>query len=52
MKEYVDLKFWKMFSGFVTLIALSVVILIAIKIHQNEQIEAVNAAVSATDIDQ
>ena len=46
MKEYIDLKFWKMFSGFVTLIALSVIILIAIKIHQNKQLEA--SAMGAT----
>jgi len=46
MKEYVDLKFWKMFSGFVTLIALSVIVLVAIKIHQNKQVEASSDAVS------
>lgn len=46
MKEYVDLKFWKMFSGFVTLIALSIIILLAIKIHQNKQVEASSGAAS------
>lgn len=46
MKEYVDIKFWKMFSGFVTLIALSVIILVAIKIHQNTQVEASSGAAS------
>ena len=40
MREYIDEKFWKMFSGFVTLIALSIIILVAIKIHQNIQVEA------------
>jgi uncharacterized protein YpmS len=46
MKEYVDLKFWKMFSGFITLIALSIIILVAIKIHQNKQVEASSNAAS------
>lgn len=46
MKEYVDLKFWKMFSGFVTLIAVSVIVLVAIKIYQNKQVEASSSTAS------
>ncbi len=39
MKEYVDEKFWRMLSGFVTLLALSIIILIAIKVYTDEQVK-------------
>lgn len=42
MKEYVDEKFWRMFSGFITLIAISLVLLIAIKVYKNKEATAVN----------
>lgn len=40
MKEYVDVKFWKMFSGFITLLAVSMVFLLAIKVYQDRQVSA------------
>lgn len=46
MKEYVDMKFWKMFSGFVTLLAVSIVFLIAIKIYEDRQIPVVDSSAS------
>lgn len=46
MKEYVDEKFWRMFSGFITLLAFSVIVLIAIKVHTNKEVEAVPSAAS------
>jgi hypothetical protein len=46
MKEYVDEKFWKMFSGFVTLIAISLAILIVIKVYKSKEASAVNTQAS------
>jgi len=48
MKQYVDEKFWRMLSGFVTLLALSVIILIVIKVQSNQQVET--SLQSATNI--
>lgn len=52
MKEYIDLKFWKMFSGFITLLALGVILLIALKIHENRQAETYILEASTTDTNQ
>ena len=38
MKEYVDEKFWRMFSGFITLIAVSLILLIVIKVYKTKEI--------------
>jgi hypothetical protein len=46
MKEYVDEKFWRMFSGFITLIAISLVILIMIKVYKSKEVSAVNTQAS------
>lgn len=46
MKEYVDEKFWRMFSGFITLIAISLVLLIVIKVYKNKEV-SVNSAQAA-----
>lgn len=42
MKEYVDEKFWKMLSGFVTLIIVSVIFLVVIKIYKNSEASSIN----------
>lgn len=38
MKDYVDEKFWRMFSGFITLIAISLVLLIVIKVYKDKEV--------------
>jgi len=52
MKEYVDMKFWKMFSGFVTLLAVSIVFLIAIKVYEDRQISVVDSSASVINSQQ
>ncbi|MHB1316563.1 MAG: hypothetical protein ACYCZW_01765 [Minisyncoccota bacterium] len=46
MKEYVDEKFWRMFSGFITLIAVSLVILIMVRVYKDKDVSVVNAQTS------
>ncbi|MCX6703283.1 MAG: hypothetical protein NTV02_01150 [Candidatus Zambryskibacteria bacterium] len=52
MKEYVDEKFWRMFSGFVTLLVVSVIFLIAIKIHKNSKSVPVETTASVINYNQ
>lgn len=48
MKEYVDEKFWRMFSGFITLIAVSLVLLIIIKAYKNKEVIVNNSDTQAS----
>lgn len=48
MKEYIDEKFWRMFSGFITLIAVSLVLLIVIKVYKNKEVTVNNSDTQAS----
>lgn len=43
MKEYVDQKFWKMFSGFATIIVASITLLFVIGMYKNKEVSAKNS---------
>lgn len=45
--RYFDKKFWKMFSGFVTIIAVSAIIIFTTRIYQEKQLEKQAATASA-----